>query len=284
MNMETSITLQQIVQRQLETFNHIKTAQGEVIWTTEDFSANATSPTQSTRVIFFAFERGKSVNLVVTGTEALKFPSRREVRDWSNVIAATLIVGDKVQMISQPKGRSAPEVRSVLFNPAIHENNPLTAFRPRMLADEKIPLENLVAVIGQMKNAPTVTQAMRNGHLVLRIDFRSASNPGEFLYYLIRPDQGYLPEEIGKVQNGRYVFRTDIVNGQARDNSYLPARRERIQYDSAGRPTIRESWYYRSFSANEALPRKMISLNFFLLPAGTQFYTQRQTNGTPAMK
>lgn len=275
---QSSVTVQQIVARQQETYKRIRSAEGEVIWRTEDFTKNPTSATQETRVIFFALEAGKSVNLVVTADEALNFPRRREARDWTKVISAAFVEGETVQMITVPRGSAAPEVRPTAFNPAIHENNPLISFHPRMLGDERVRLSDLAAVIPQMKNRPLVTNVTRSGKALLRLDFVSADKPGEFLYYLIRPDQGYLAEEIGKVSAGRYVFRTQVTNGQTKDGTWIPAKRDRVQFDATGRITVRENWYYRSMTVNEQLPRRMLSLNFFLLPGNAKVSSPRQSN------
>lgn len=270
---ESSITVQQIVARQEAHYRTIKTAKGTVVWQERQLSSGAqTGGIAPTRYIYFALGPDRSVTLVLPQDEARSYAANGGHPNWKKVLSAALVAGDSVQVISHPTSGTQPEVHAVPFNPAVHENNPLVAFHPRQLADERVALRELVALSSNMPTKPRVSEFRQGGANRLRIDFLNANAPGETLYYVINPDRGYLPIEIGRLSQGRLLSRSLITIGNTPDKTWIPARRETARFDTAGRQVSTESWYYEYLSVNEKLEPQTLSLLYFGLPNGTKVF------------
>ncbi|MBX7245798.1 MAG: hypothetical protein K1X53_09875 [Candidatus Sumerlaeaceae bacterium] len=259
------MTLAQIVQRQDENYRRIKSASGDVFWREENYGTTQTA-IAPVRALFFAFEDDRSVNLIVPHKLDAPFPRREPPKDWRKALSAVLVDGEAVYSISQKAGAVKPVVSVAPFNPAVHQNNPLVAFHPRLLGDERVRLGDLLALSSQMPTRPRVTQFQKQNELLLRVDFANTSSPGEMLTYIINPNKGYLPQEIARVSGGRIVARTLIIIGKTKDGTWVPARREKTTYDATGKPLTFESWYYWSLAVNEPLGRQEVSMLFFHLP------------------
>jgi hypothetical protein len=264
----TTITLEQIVARQEENYRRIRSGEGTVVWREQlGTTASAVAPL---RVILFAFEADRSVNLILPCKDPTRLPQLGEKIDWTSVLAACFVDRDAVYNITVPRGGGSPQVEPVPFNPAVHERNPLIAFHPRLLGDERVTLADLTALANKMATRPAITPIVRGDKKLLRIDFGNTSAPGELLYYVVNPAKGYMTEEIGRFARGRMVMETRIIIGQTKDNTWIPARREKSEYDAAGRPVRWEGWYYESLAINERLAPKTLSLGFFHLPASAR--------------
>lgn len=266
----TSITLAQIAERQEQNYARIRNAQGEMLWTEQHYENGTT--TRSARIVFFAFEGDRSVNLIISASGS-QFPSRSETIDWSRVLAAYFVEGDMAYHIVKPPKASVPKVESLPFNPAVHDRNPLVSYRPRMMGDDRARLWDLAKLVPQMPTPPQIRQFESGGRTLLQIDFTNATTPGESLTYVIAPDKGYLAQEIIRVAGGKIAARTSITIGQTKDGTWIPAVRDRKEYDATGRVTSREIWLYRYLAINEPLPRHMLSFEFFHLPQATEIPT-----------
>jgi hypothetical protein len=269
---ESSITLQQIVARQEQHYKTIRSAQGVVVWQERRLSADAPlSNGPARRVIHFEFEGDRSVTLVLPWEAAQVYSANQGAVDWRNVLSAAYVHDDQVDMIRNAGTTSSTqvEVRAVPYNPAVHDNNPLVAFHPRQLGDERVPLRELAAAAGKMPTRPLVTEVTQGGKVLLRIDFTNASTPGEEIYYIIDPNRGYLPVEIGRISQGKVVSRSVIVIGNTPDKTWIPARRTTTKYDLNGRALTEESWYYDYLAVNEKLAPRTLSLLYFKMPQGT---------------
>jgi hypothetical protein len=282
----TSLTLAQIVQRQEENYGRIRNAEGQVVWMEE--AAGQAPTSTSVRVIFFAFEGDRSVNLITAWDPTGTPPARDEKMDWTRVLAAFFVEGDRVHKISLRAGAKTPAIETTSFNPAVHENNPLVGFQPRMLGEERVRLRDLVELTPQMKTRPNVRQVSREGRALLQVEFTNEKAPGEGILYTIAPDKGYLAEELVRMSGGRVAARSTITIGQTRDGIWIPARRVKMEYDNAGRALTRETWYYLHLATNEGLARRALSFEFFRLPSGTRVPTMaspaatQPTAGQPA--
>lgn len=268
---QTSITLAQIVDRQQRNHARIRSAEGQVIWVEQKAAITTHSlHVPPSRVILFAFQGDRSVNLVLPYDPNRPAPASNERIDWTHVLAAYFINADSVHQITLQPGARLPSISTTAFNPAVHESNPLVAFHPRMLADEPIGLRELLNLVPQMHNKPRVTELNRGGRTLLRVDFYNESARGEAVSYLIAPDKGYLPEEITRMSGGKMFARTVITPGQTKDGTWIAARRERAEYDTAGRTIERQSWSYRYLAVNEPLAPRLLTFEFFHLPEGVR--------------
>lgn len=265
---DSSVTLAQIVERQEQNYARIRQAEGQVIWREE--IAGQPPTTSSSRMIMFAFEGPRSVNLISAWNASGRLPAPNERTDWSRVLTAFFVDGDRVHKIGLKPGATVPSIESTLFNPAVHENNPLVAFHPRMLGEDRVRLRDLVELTPQMKTRPTVTSVSRNGRALLRVDFSNEKAPGEAITYLIAPDKGCLAEEISRLAGGRLASRSTITLAQTKDGTWIPARRIKQEFDANGRVPRRETWYYLHLGINEGLARKVLSFEFFHLPRETR--------------
>lgn len=274
---ETSVTLHQAVAAQEQNYNRMKTGQGTVVW--QEVTRNGPP---AARVIYFAFEPERSVTLVLPQSEARAYAASQGKVDWSKALAAHLRVGDLVQRVSAGTTGTQPQVRTVPFNPAVHERNPLVAFHPRILADDVVALRDLAAALPGMKARPQMSQFMVDAQLMIRVDFLNPKAPGEELYYILDPAKAYLPVEIGRRSQGKLLALTKLVIGNTKDKTWVPARRDKTTYDTTGQVLSREHWYYQFLSLNEGIPPQATSLLFFQLPEGTAVDVQIPPKGHPA--
>lgn len=280
---ETSLTLQQVVARQEAYYKTIKTAQGTVVWQERALAASAAGAgVPATRVINFAFEGDRSVTLVLPQDEARNYAGPQGKINWSKLLSGAMIVGDAVAMITKPTSGTLPEVHTVPYNPAVHDNNPLIAFHPRQVGDETVPLRELAAASVKMPTKPRLWEFRQGNALLIRIDFTNAATPDELLYYIIDPSRGYLPLEIGRTSKGKFLSRSTIVIGQTPDKTWIPARRTTVRFNAGGGAVAEESWYYEYLSINEKLAPHTISLLFFKLPDGTTIYELPKAAGAAA--
>jgi hypothetical protein len=285
---ETSLTLQQVVSRQEAHYRTIKTAQGTLVWQEKSSGNVGTSDVPPVRYIYFAREGERSVTLVLPAEEAANYAAQQSHLNWKNVLSGSLVAEDSVAMINRATTDTVPEVRVVPFNPAVHENNPLVAFHPRMVGDETVPLRELAAASVKMPTKPRLFEFTQGGHLMIRIDFINANTPDELLYYIVDTARGYIPVEIGRTSKGRYLSRSTIVIGQTPDKTWIPAKRTTVRFNANGGVAGQEDWFYEYLSVNEKLPPHTISLLFFKLPDGTrvqQLAASKPTarpNATPA--
>lgn len=259
------MTVAQIVERQRESYARIRNAVGEAVWREERLTTGGAMERVS-RVVFFALEGDDSVTLIQAWNEVPPLPSRSAPLNWREVLAAALVVSDTVYMIGLPEGGTSPTVMALPYNPAVHENNPLVAFHPRILGDERVRLSMLNAAAGDMARPPRVTEFTANGYALLRIEFSNPAHPRDLIYYIVNPARGYLTEEIGVIKNGRQRVRTQIVVGHTKDGTWVPARRHRQEFDQNGRLVSRETWYYWSLAVNEGIPRRALTFDVFHLP------------------
>ncbi len=269
------VTLSQIVARQKENFDRIKTARGQAVWIEQKAAGypTAASPAANeSRTIFFALEPERNVTLALPANEVGAYVRDQGRIDWTKSLSAMAVEGDVVYTISQPVAAKAPEVRAALYNPAVHEANPLAAFHPRLLAEERVQLSELAASAPHMKAQPQITEVAHQGKAAVRVDFLNPAVPRESLYYILDPAKAYLPLEIGRLAGGQLATRTQIVIGNTKDGTWIPARRERLTFTAAGQTAARENWHYTYLSVNEGLSRKGATLAFFQLPDGTKYF------------
>lgn len=259
---ESTLTAEQIFARQKETYAHIRTAQGEAVWREEVFDSAERLSTEPLRLIVFATDSTHFNTCVYTwdGRTAPASPTGTIV--WRNLLTASLILDDVVLQFAPPAGPGQPpRIEPSFFNPAIHESNPLAAFHPRLLGDEPIGLEELVAELPNMKVAPRVVAMIREGRELLRIEF-TGDAPGEALYYIVNPARGFLNEEITRVRGGRIAVQTRLFIGEV-SGVFIPARREKDIYNAEGRALRRESWYYRKLAINQPIEPRRFSAFYF---------------------
>jgi hypothetical protein len=273
---QSSLTVQQIVARQEAHFGAIKNSQGIAVHSESKLNAQG-QPTQTdTQYIYFAFAGDKSVTLAMPEAAAKVYGMSQGQVPWPQITAATLIDGDTVYSIHKPaasgntRATTGPTVIAVPYNPAVHENNPLVAFHPRQVGDEQLPLRELARAIPEMTQRPVVTDVAVNGRPLLQIDFANPGTPGEQLYYLIDPNRGYLPVKISRMSNGRPISVSDILLAPTPEGYWMPARRERVTYDAAGKPATRQSWHYEFVAVNKGLAPMALTLMYFNLPMTTQ--------------
>jgi len=283
-NRESSLTVQQIVARQEEHYRKMKVLQGTVVWTDTAYSADQRPVSSRQTWIFFAREGEKSVTLALPADAAADYRRNQSRIDWKKVISANLILGDKVFTISE-KNTSSPSVMETPYNPAIYDNNPLSAFHPRQMGDERIPLRELAAAIPTMVTRPTVTDVNIKGQALERIDFTNAKNPGELLYYVVDPAKAFIPVEIGRISNGRHQMVSQITIGKTRDGLWIPAKKIHTEYDTKGAITAQSTWYYDYLSCNESVAPRIFTPMFFGLGPDTQVKVARDPSekaGKPA--
>ncbi len=278
----TSVTLAQAVARQDANYARMQRGRGGVVWR-EDTPDTATGAWKATtRAILFAFEGRRSVNLVVRHEDGKPLPAWGDKPDWSRFLAGSLIDNDVVSQVLFPRNANRPQVKRVPYNPAVHENNPLVAFQPRLLGDERTRLKDLLAALPKLPVRPTIAEFDTVDGLRLRVDFANPAGT-EFVYYILNPAKACLAEEVGRVAGGKYVTRTRILIGGTSDGLWIPARRERMVFDTQGRAVLREYWYYDSYESNGPLPARGLTLDFFSLPAEMRMPTnQRQSNAPPS--
>ncbi len=274
----TSVTLSQIVARQEENFARIRNARGQVSWTEQRTGGHSSGSAQASAVIFFAIEENRSVNLVLPAGEAAVYAQNQGQINWPRVLSAVAIEDGAVQTIIQPAGTATPQVRVTAFNPAVHGSNPLISFHPRMLGEERIRLSELAAAAPRMTTPPQVSEVSYDRRPALRIDFVNPAAPGEAAHYIVDPAKGYLPLEIRRISGGHLVNRVQIVIGNTKDGTWIPARRERLTFNQAGRTIERESWHYDFLAVNEGLSRKGATLAFFQLPPATKVIKDGQAS------
>ncbi len=262
----TSVTLAQVVQRQEDNYARMRTARGAVAWSEARLTSGTNQWKAASRALTFAFNTSGSVVLIVSWDPHEPFPKWDMKSEWSRVLAAALVEGERVFNISVPQGSKVPAVRIVPYNPAVHENNPLVAFHPRFLGDEKVRLKDLLSASSRLPVRPAIYEYDTPDGLRLRIDFSNPSDPRDFVYYIVNPQKGYLNEEIGQISGRQQLFRTRIVIGNTPDGIFVPARREKVILDDRGAPVASESWYYDSLALNEVLGTMEVSLAYFHLP------------------
>jgi len=262
---ESTMTLAQIVERQRESYGRIRNATGEAVWREEIVTTDGAIQRNS-RVVYFVVDGDDSLTLIQGWDERPPLPSRTAPLDWKGVLSAAIVTSDTVFMVGLPDGGTTPAVMALPYNPAVHENNPLVAFHPRILGDERVRLSALSATAGEMAHPPRVTEFIANGFPLLRIEFSNPAYPRDLIYYIVNPARGYLTEEIGVINSGRQRVRTQIVVGHTKDGTWVPARRHRQEFDPNGRLVSRETWYYWSLAVNEGIPRRGISFDVFHLP------------------
>ena len=277
---ETSVTLAQIVARQDENFARMRSARGGVVWREDTLDTTAARWMTNTRAVSFAFETTRSVNVVMRHADGQRFPTFSS-QSWKNVIAAAHIAGDSVYTAVPEAGAQLPSLRNVAFNPAIHANNPLVAFHPRMLGDERVSLRDLLTAQARLPARPRVFEMDTADGPRLVVDV-APEGARDRLYYLINPRKGWLAEEIGRVVDGRYAFRTQVLIGHTSDGIWIPARRERMVFNAAGQPVVREAWYYDSLESNPRMKPLELTLAFFQLPPDTVVRSVRQPPRTDA--
>ena len=277
---ETSVTLAQIVARQDENFARMRSARGGVVWREDTLDTTAARWMTNTRAVAFAFETTRSVNVVMRHTDGQRFPTFTGRSAWRNVLAAAHVAGDSVYTAAMEPGAELPVLQNLPFNPAIHSDNPLVAFHPRILGDERVSLRDLLAAQATLPARPRVLEmdAADGPRLVVDI---SPDGPRDRIYYLINPLKGYLAEEIGRLVDGRHAFRTQILIGHTSDGIWIPARRERLVYNAAGQPVVREAWYYDWLESNPRMKPLELTLSFFQLPPDTVVRSVRPSARRP---
>ena len=263
---ETSITLAQIVARQDANFAPMQSARGGVVWRKDTLDTATQRWIPSSMAVIFSFETTRSVNVVLRHVDGLPFPVW-ENSAWKDVVAAAHVSGDEVYTASIPQGTTQPQVELAPFNPAVHENNPLIAFHPRMMGEERITLRQLLEAQDRFPTRPTVSRIETPEGARLVVEFLPGDNSK--MYYLINPEKGWLAEEIGRTVGKRHLFRTRMLIGKTGDGIWIPAKRERITYDEEGRAFLREFWYYDLLESNVKMRPLELTLAFFRLPMST---------------
>jgi hypothetical protein len=275
---ETSVTLAQIVARQIGNYQRIRTARGQVVWREEIYTTPTTAP--PLRVIQFAFDTTGSVNLVLAWDGKSRLPRQKEKPDWSRVLAAFLVEGENVYQIRPPTKDQIPSISWTPFNPDVHGRNPLVRFHPALLGDETIALADLARVQEQMRARISIAEIGSRADPRIRVSFTNPERPNELLYYLINPQKGWLPEFIGRYSGNRCLFQTSILIGKTANGVWIPSRRTKLEYNSNGEVSRREEWYYLDLSVNERLPAQQISFAYFHLPP--EAFPQRVQTNAPS--
>ena len=271
---EAPLTFAQVLSRQKANYDRMKQGRGHVVWTEEraDPAAPAGAvarPRPGQRMVFFLFETTpeRSVNLVLPMDAARSYLAGGRI-DWLKALSAVAIEGDRVSTVGYARGTSTPIVTIAPFNPAVHESNPLVAFHPRLLGDDKdLRLADLAAA------KPRLTEALSGGRRMIRIDAEKPGRPGEQASVTVDPAKACLPVEIVRTLDGRMASRATIVVGNTPDGTFIPARRTTERFDTAGRVVSRETWYYEDLSLNGPMPRLGATIAFFGLPDSTQVVT-----------
>ena len=263
---ETSITLAQIVARQDANFAPMQSARGGVVWRKDTLDTATQRWIPSSMAVIFSFETTSSVNVVLRHVDGRPFPIW-ENSAWKDVVAAAHVSGDEVYTASIPQGATRPEVELTPYNPAVHENNPLIAFHPRMMGEERITLRQLLEAQDKFPTRPTVSRIETPEGPRLVVEFLPGDDSK--MYYLINPEKGWLAEEIGRTVGKRHLFRTRTLIGKTGDGIWIPAKRERITYDNEGRSILREFWYYDLLESNVKMRPLELTLAFFRLPMST---------------
>lgn len=275
---ETSVTLAQIVARQIGNYQRIRTARGQVVWREEVYTSSTTAP--PLRVIQFAFDTTGSVNLVLAWDGKSRLPRQKEKPDWSRVLAAFLVEGDNVYQIQPPAKDRAPSISWTPFNPDVHGRNPLVRFHPALLGDETIALSDLARMQEQMRARISVAEIGNRVDPRIRVSFTNPERPSELLYYLINPQKGWLPEFIARYSGNRCLFQTSILIGKTPNGVWIPSRRTKVEYNLNGDVSRREEWYFLDLSVNERLPSQQISFAYFHLPP--EAFPQRVQTNAPS--
>ena len=268
---QSSLTVQQIVARQEDHFARIKNAQGIVVHSEVRFNAQRQELPALNQYIFFAYEGSRSVTLTMPEKAAQVYKGSQGQIPWGDITSACHVTGDTVYTIRKPEGNEkVPSVVATAFNPAIHENNPLVSFHPRQISDEQMPLRDLARAIPEMAQRPMVSDITKDGKPMIRIDFTNPKTPAEQLYYIIDPARGYLPVEIARLSSARPISLSSIIIGNTPDGTWIPARRERLMYDKAGKLVSRQNWHYEYLAVNQGLAPKTLTLMYFNLPLDTK--------------
>lgn len=271
---ESSITVQQIVARQEEDLNKIRNAQGTAVHAETRYHENGQAQPPTTQYLFFAYEGDRSVTLTMPQQAAQIYKSNQGQIPWKSVLSAFHVTGDAVYTIRQPEASASttstlPRVFAMPFNPAVHENNPLVRFHPRQISDEQMPLRDLARAIPGMVERPKVYDIVRDGKPFLKVDFANSKTPGDRLIYIIDPSRGYLPVEITHIRNSKPISKSQIIIGNTPGGNWIPARRERLTYNAAGKLASRQSWHYDYLAVNQNLAPKTLSLMYFNLSPAT---------------
>lgn len=265
------MTLGQIVQRQREAYALLERCTGEVGWQDERLGPAGEIVSRDARGIYFARDGETAITLIQPWDERPPFPPRGREIMWERVISAALVTSDTVFTVRADEGSSVPVVTGLPFNPAVHERNPLVAFHPRVLGDERVGLGDFLEMSGRLAQQPRVYEMVVNNAPVLRIDFTNPEEKDSLVYYYLNPAKGYLAEEIGVMRAGRMRVRMQIIVGQTPDKYWIPARTLRTEFGEDGRPTRRETWYYWSFANSENLPRRAFTLDALGLSKGAKY-------------
>ena len=276
---ETSVTLAQIVARQDANFAPMRSARGGVVWRKDTLDTATQRWIPSSMAVIFSFETTHSVNVVLRHVDGRSFPIW-ENSAWKDVVAAAHVSGDEVYTASIPPGGTKPDVELAPFNPAVHENNPLIAFQPRMMGEERITLRQLLEAQDKFPTRPTVSRIETAEGARLVVEFLPGDDSR--MYYLINPEKGWLAEEIGRTVGKRHLFRTRMLIGKTGDGIWIPAKRERITYDNEGRSALREFWYYDLLESNVEMRPLELTLAFFRLPMSTVIKPIKSLGAKPA--
>ncbi len=261
----TSVTLAQIIARQRETISQIRSASGVAVWR-EDVYTTSASSVPPLRLVHFAYSTTGSVNLIIPWDGKTPIGRLREKPDWSKVLAAYLVRDDVVYGIKPAQLSRDGWITATPYNPAVHDRNPLVAFRIEYLADERVTLADLYASQKEMETPPQIIPAQKGGNPRLWVIFSNPRTPGESLRYLVNPSKGYLTEYIGRFSGGRKIFETTIVLGKAGNTVWIPARRIKYEYQPNGTLQRRSEWYFHTLEVNSMLPPYELSFSYFHLP------------------
>lgn len=270
----SSLTVQQIVARRQAHFNSIQTSMGTAVWREMRYDGPDKLLSATERVIYF----GKagiddSVCLVMNREGAKKYGFSQGSIPWSDVMVATMVKNDWVYSINPDTATSSPEVIRTPYNPAVHDNNPLVVFDISHIGEERIPLRELAQAIPDMPTKPNVFDFKINGKPFHRIEFVNSNAPGEVFYYIVDPAKAWMTTEMGRISRNKIMLRTKVIVGNTPDGTWIPARKEREQFDSSGKLISKDSWFFESLAVNERLPAKMLSYMFFNLPETTKVIT-----------
>ncbi len=259
----TTITLAQIVSRQRETLQKIRSARGVAVWREEGSTTSGAPPL---RLIYFAYSTTSSVNLITAWDGKSLIRREREKPDWNRVLAAYFIQGEQVYAINPREKTRRGWLTQTPYNPAVHERNPIVGFRIEQLADEPVSLADLWATHDQMAGEAKIERVADKSEEKYAITFINAQKPGEQLYYVVNATKGYLNEFIARYSNGRPLFVTTIAVGNTASGLWLPARRVKWEYGADGRLLRRSEWYFHTLDINVPLAPFELSFSYFHLP------------------
>lgn len=276
---ETSVTLAQIVSRQRATLSQIRTARGVAVWK-EVLHTTTSQPAPPLRLIHFAYCSTASVNLIIAWDGQSPVGQLREKPDWNRVLAAFMVMDDKVYTIKPNASRKQGWISVAPYNPAVHERNPLVSFRIDQLADEPVTLSDLLATQNSMAVPPKVFAETSASGEKLWVVFSNPNLPGEELRYLINPSKGYLAEYVGRFSHQRKVHESFLNIGKTKQGLWIPARRRSFHYTTDGQLAYSSDWYFHSVEVNTALAPYELSFAYFHLPPDA--WPQKvQTNEPP---